>query len=181
MRQCALHQIILISQQRSNPSANLPVGALEPTVYSDSARPSGLDTPQSGATSETPQSGQVVAPTVAVVSPPLEPTMSVQQEPKRLSRMSAALLIGSVVLIIAGGVLGSVSLLAHFGVISTGNSVTRASPVRGGTWVDDVYLGPDSFIPNGSSTSFAASVDQALYLPLFYGDAQGWYILVLPL
>ena len=33
--------------------------------------------------------------------------------------MSAALLIGLVVVIIAGGVLGSVSLLAHFGVIGT--------------------------------------------------------------
>jgi peptide/nickel transport system substrate-binding protein len=158
---------------KMTPSTNFPVRALIPTVYPDSAGPNGLGTPQRGATSEMPQSGQVVAPTVAVVSPPLEPTTSIQQEPKRLSRMSAALLIGSVVLIIAGGVLGSVSLLAHFGVISTGNSVTRASPVRGGTWVDDIYLGPDSLIPNGSSTSFAAWVDQALYLPLFYGDAQG--------
>ena len=81
----------------STPSADLPVGDLEPTVYPGSSPPHGLDTPQSGATSETPQSGQLVAPTAAVVSPPLEPTMPVKQKARRLSRMSAALLIGLVV------------------------------------------------------------------------------------
>ena len=38
--------------------------------------------------------------------------------------MSAALLIGLVVVIIAGGILGSVSLLAHFGVIGTRSGTT---------------------------------------------------------
>ncbi len=46
-------------QTESTPSADLPVGALEPTVYPDSPAPNGLDTPQSGATSETPQRGQL--------------------------------------------------------------------------------------------------------------------------
>ena len=32
---------------------------------------------------------------------------------------------------------------------------------------------PDSLIPNGSSLTVAYEIDQALYLPLFYGDAQG--------
>ena len=41
----------------STPSADLPVGALEPTVYPGSPAPNGLDTPQSGATSETPPAG----------------------------------------------------------------------------------------------------------------------------
>ena len=48
--------------------------------------------------------------------------------------MSAALLIGLVVVIIAGGVLGSVSLLTHFGVLGAHSSATTLTPVRGGTW-----------------------------------------------
>src|SRR5437588_506469 len=32
---------------------------------------------------------------------------------------------------------------------------------------------PDSLLPNGSQTPFAPAIDDALYLPLFYGDAQG--------
>src|SRR5205823_5993930 len=42
----------------STPSDSLPVEALEPTVYPGSPEPKGNDTPQSGATSETPQGGQ---------------------------------------------------------------------------------------------------------------------------
>ena len=41
----------------STPSADLPVGALEPTVYPGSATPNGLDTPQREAAAETPQQG----------------------------------------------------------------------------------------------------------------------------
>jgi peptide/nickel transport system substrate-binding protein len=44
------------------------------------------------------------------------------------------LLIGLVVVIIAGGVLGSLSLLSHFGVIGTHNNASALTPVRGGTW-----------------------------------------------
>ena len=43
----------------TTPSADLPVGALEPTVYPGSSTPNGLDTPQSGAASETPQQGSI--------------------------------------------------------------------------------------------------------------------------
>ncbi len=86
--------------------------------------------------------------------------------------MSAALLIGLVVVIIAGGVLGSVSLLAHFGVIGTRSGPTPPGAVRGGTWTDMIG-NADSFIPNASEVPASALVDQALYLPLFYGDAQG--------
>jgi len=133
----------------TTPSADLPVGALEPTVYPDSAAPHSLATPQSGATSDTPQSGQVLAPTAAVVSPPLEPTRPVQRKGRRLSRTSAALLIGLVVVIIAGGVLGSVSLLAHFGALGRQRSVNASTVMRGGTWIDDFFVDPDSLIPNG--------------------------------
>jgi ABC-type transport system substrate-binding protein/serine/threonine protein kinase len=151
----------------TTPSAELPVGALEPTVYPGSTAQNGRDTPQSGIASETPQRRQGVAPTAAVVSPPLEPTMPVQQKARRLPTMSAAFLIGLVVVIIAGGVLGSLSLLAHFGVFGTRSGPT--TPARGGTWMEGVGADPASLIPNGGSDS---GMDQALYLPLFYGDAR---------
>ena len=155
----------------TTPSADLPVGDLEPTVYPGSAEPKGHDTPQSGATSETPQRGQLVLPTAAVVPSPLEPPMPVQRKARRIPRSSAALLIGLVVVIIAGGVLGSVSLLAHFGVIGTHSGSPALQPVRGGIWTDRIG-NVDSFIPN-ATVSIQAIVDQALYLPLFYGDAHG--------
>jgi peptide/nickel transport system substrate-binding protein len=160
----------------STPSAELPVGALEPTLYPGSAAPNGHDTPQRGATSETPLPGQVVAPTAAVVSPPLEPTMPVQKRTRHLSGPTAALLIGLMVVVIAGSVLGSVSLLTHFGVIGAHSSAITAA-VRGGSWTDELGGDPDSLIPNPNSASnsgFTVSMDQALYLPLFYGDAQGF-------
>jgi ABC-type transport system substrate-binding protein/serine/threonine protein kinase len=153
---------------QTTPSVELPVGALEPTVYPDSATPPGLDTPPS----ETPQSGQVLAPTAAFVSPPLEPTMPVQQKARRLRKSSAALLIGLVIVVIAGAVLGSFSLLTHFGVLGARSSSTAPIVVRGGTWT--YGIGPDagSLIPN-SASAIDPEMDQALYLPLFYGDAQG--------
>ncbi len=46
-------------------------------------------------------------------------------------------------------------------------------PVRGGTWTDDLFGSPDSLIPNASVSTFSGIVDQAIWSPLFYGDAQG--------
>ncbi len=46
-------------------------------------------------------------------------------------------------------------------------------PVKGGTWIDDVPAAPGSLLPQGSITIYTALVDQALYAPLFYGDALG--------
>src|SRR5205814_7490988 len=83
----------LVLPMETTPSADLPVEALEPTVYPGSAEPKGHDTPQRGTASETPQGGQLVAPSAAVVSPPLEPPMPVQRKARRISRISAALLI----------------------------------------------------------------------------------------
>ncbi len=99
--------------------------------------------------------------------------MPVQQKAKHLPRISAAMLIGLVVLVIAGGILGSLSLLAHFGMIGARSGPTTPIAVRGGIWTDDLYKDPDSLIPNGSPLFFSILFDQALYLPLFYGDAQG--------
>ena len=130
----------------STPSADLPKGALEPTVYPDSPPPNDDDTPQSGVASETPLPSQVVAPRTAVVSPPLEPTMPVQQKTRRLPRTSAALLIGLAFVVLAAGVLGSLSLLAHFGVSGPRSGATTAV-MRGGTWTEDAY-DPNSLLPN---------------------------------
>jgi peptide/nickel transport system substrate-binding protein len=156
----------------ATPSADWPAGALEPTVYPGSSAPNGLDTPQSGSRAQTPQPGQLVAPTAAVVPSPLEPTMPVQQKPRRLPRISAALLIGLVVVIIAGGILGSLSLLAHFGVLGTHSGANAPTAVRGGTWTTDFPLDP-TFIPDTSYYPWPVMAQQALYLPLFYGDAHG--------
>src|SRR5260221_4590531 len=161
----------------ATPEASLPVGALEPTVYPGSLAPHGLDTPQSQAAAATPLPGQAVAATVAVVSPPPEPTMPVQQRAMGLPRTSAALLIGLVVVVVAGGVLGSVSLLTHFGVLGARSTAAAVNPVRGGTWTDDFVIYPDSFIPNGGQDEWSGMVDQALYLPLFYGMRQAYFIL----
>src|SRR5438034_1005371 len=117
-------------QTESTPSADLPAGSLEPTIYPGSSLPHGLDTPQSGATSKMPQPGHLVVPTVSVVSPPLEPTVPVKQKARRLSRVSTALLIGLVVVIIAGGVLGSFSLLAHLRVIGAQSTAPPVNVVR---------------------------------------------------
>lgn len=46
-------------------------------------------------------------------------------------------------------------------------------PVAGGIWIDDLYGDPDSLIPNGTLKNASAMIDQALYTPLFYGDANG--------
>jgi len=94
--------------------------------------------------------------------------MPVQQKVRRLPRTTAALLIGLAVVVIAAGVLGSLSLLAHFGVLGARNGAL--TPVRGGTWTDEIAGEPSSFLPQGSGGDI---IDQALYLPLFYGDAQG--------
>jgi peptide/nickel transport system substrate-binding protein len=157
----------------STPSADLPVGALESTVYPGSSAPHGLETPPSGVVPETPRLGQMLAPTAAVVSPPLEPTMPVQRKARRVSRTRAGVLIGLAVLVVAGGILGSLSLLAHFGVIGSLSVTSTVSPARGGTWTDAVSYDPVSLIPNSDSNPFLDMMDQALYLPLFYGDSKG--------
>ena len=131
--------------------------------------PRGATHPRVELRSETPPQGQVVAPTAAVVSPPLEPTMPVQQKARRIPRMSAALLIGLVVVIIAGGVLGSLSLLAHFGVIGT-HSGSPAPSQYGEAPGLISFINVDSFIPNGSGY-YTVAVDRpgVIPAPLLWG------------
>ena len=59
------------------------------------------------------------------------------------------------------------------GTPTTSTTPTTGAPVKGGTWIDDLYEEPHSFIPNGSSETFAVLVDQSIFAPLFYGDSQG--------
>lgn len=67
-----------------------------------------------------------------------------------------------------------VLLLAACGAPSTPpTSTTAGAPVKGGTWTDDLYEEPNSLIPNASSETFSDMVDQSIYTPLFYGDANG--------
>jgi peptide/nickel transport system substrate-binding protein len=84
--------------------------------------------------------------------------------------MSAALLVGLVVVVIAAGVLGSLSLLAHFGVPGARSGPPAIPVARGGTWTHDVGPETGPLIPNSPAAD--PTMMDALYLPLFSGDAQ---------
>jgi peptide/nickel transport system substrate-binding protein len=90
-----------------------------------------------------------------------------------LSRIRVGLLIGLAILVIAGGLMGSLSLLTHFRVLSVHSGSPTAQVVRGGTWTEDFAVDPYSLIPDTSYYPWAEMAQQALYLPLFYGDAHG--------
>ena len=56
---------------------------------------------------------------------------------------------------------------------STSTTTSTGTPVKGGTWTDDLYEEPDSLLPNASSETFSDLVDTTIYAPLFLGDAKG--------
>jgi len=67
-----------------------------------------------------------------------------------------------------------VLLLSSCGAQGTAVPTPNASqPVKGGTWIDDVPAAPGSLLPQGSDTTYSVLIDQAIYAPYFYGDAQG--------
>jgi peptide/nickel transport system substrate-binding protein len=104
----------------------------------------------------------------------LEPTKAARPIPTNrigLSRIRASILIGLAILVIAGGILGSLSLLTHV----ARSSSTVPSVARGGTWIDEPVGDAASLIPDGPLTVAGWQIEQALYLPLFYGDPQGAY------
>jgi peptide/nickel transport system substrate-binding protein len=107
--------------------------------------------------------------TLLSASVPLLPPPSTRQR-RSISRSTAAMLIVLAVLVIVGGILGSASLLARFGLLGTRSGGTV---MRGGTWTDDYLHDPYSLIPNGDRRGDPFLLDQALYLPLFYGDEHG--------
>jgi peptide/nickel transport system substrate-binding protein len=67
-------------------------------------------------------------------------------------------------------------LLSACGGTSSTTTTTPSAggtPVKGGTWIDDLYEEPDSLIPNASSETFAYMVQYALYAPLVYSTPAG--------
>jgi peptide/nickel transport system substrate-binding protein len=58
---------------------------------------------------------------------------------------------------------------------STGTTPTTGggTPVKGGTWVDDLFEEPDSLIPNASNETFAAMMDYGLYAAMLYTTPGG--------
>jgi peptide/nickel transport system substrate-binding protein len=73
-------------------------------------------------------------------------------------------------------VLRSLAALVIISAVLAGSSVARGNSSvqvdRGGVWKEDIQDSPSSLIPNAGDPS-GALIDQALYLPLFYGDANG--------
>ena len=148
----------------ATPSADVPVEALEPTVLPGPSALADLTTPPNQATA-----------TPVVLPSPLQPTLPIRQRIRHLPKIRTALLLGLVVVVIAAGVLGSLSLLAHLGALGAHNGPTTPAVVRGGTWTYGLPGDVQSLIPNGTTFLQPApmAMDQALYLPLFYGDPQG--------
>src|SRR5256714_12369952 len=66
-------------------------------------------------------------------------------------------------------------LLSACGASGTPTSPSSSSgtPVKGGTWIDDIPNEPGSLIPNADSQTFDTLVEQTLYAPLFVGDYGG--------
>ncbi len=154
------------------PPASRSAVPTELAISSDaSQQPTEYVTPDEQATVLTPPVDHALEPTAAATpiptDLPLLPTPASTRQPRRVARTTAGLLIGLAVLVIAGGILGSLSLLAHFGVIGARSGAT--TPVRGGTWTYDIVQSVTPLIPN----EWTPQVNEALYLPLFYADGQG--------
>ncbi len=66
-------------------------------------------------------------------------------------------------------------LLSACGPSGTSTSPTSSSgkPVKGGTWIDDIYEDTSSLIPNGSSETYATLLDQSIWAPIFTGTPNG--------
>src|SRR6266849_6674679 len=67
-------------------------------------------------------------------------------------------------------------ILSACGGSSTSTSSTTPSagtPVKGGTWTDDLYEEPSSLIPNGSVETFSQLVGTTIWAPLFLGNVKG--------
>jgi peptide/nickel transport system substrate-binding protein len=64
-------------------------------------------------------------------------------------------------------------ILSACGAPSTSSAQNGGTPVKGGTWVDDLFEEPDSLIPNASSETFSDIVNNTIWAPLFSGDATG--------
>lgn len=122
----------------------------------------------------------IIEPTAGpgiVAEPPSPTPPGVPTHKKSIFTPKAALLVVAALLVLVGGLFGALSLRPNF-LASVAQS-TAPAIAHGGTWASDLNNDPDSLIPNaqignGTGAGDAANeIDQALYLPLFYGDAQG--------
>jgi len=85
---------------------------------------------------------------------------------RSFSRSASIMLVGVAMLIIGGAILGGIELAR---LSKTGER--SLVPAHGGIWIDELGYDIDSLIPNtGFIISSNILVDNALYLPLFYGD-----------
>jgi peptide/nickel transport system substrate-binding protein len=66
-----------------------------------------------------------------------------------------------------------VLLLSACGGTPVQSGPSTSSPVRGGTWIDDLYEEPTALILNASVETYAVMVDQTIWAPLFYTDGKG--------
>src|SRR5437588_4548853 len=161
------------------PPANQPT-----EIHVSSEQPAELVPPQRQAAEGLPSPHQSLEPTntarpmpTALPRPatPLIPSnriglsrIRLARQQKKIARSTAGFLIGLVILLIGGALLGSTLLLSHLRT-----TTTIVSPIRGGTWTYGIGGNVHSLIPNGTNDGASIVMDQALYLPLFYGDAQG--------
>ena len=145
------------AQGASSPSPETPAEPDTPPYLADNATLAAT-TPAASFLATTPAPAEVPA-LPRPVSPPR----------KTLARLPAALLIGLAFLVVAGAVLGSLSLLAHVGVLGARLGPPAIQVARGGTW--NMAGNTGSLIPNGPAEN--TEMMDALYLPLFSGDAQG--------
>ena len=60
-----------------------------------------------------------------------------------------------------------------FILVSSSSTPSAGTPVKGGTWTDDLYEEPDSLITNASSETYSDIVDTSIYAPLFLGNVKG--------
>ena len=116
------------------------------------------DSSQSPRERSTPHS--LAAARTSPIDVPLLPQPAKPIYQRGVLRITAGLLIGLVVLVIAGTILGSMSLLTHFGVIGT-HSTAITSPVRGGSHVHTGRVAWQGYLDIDQSTAaiFSANAD----------------------
>ncbi|MBA2396953.1 MAG: peptide ABC transporter substrate-binding protein [Ktedonobacteraceae bacterium] len=88
------------------------------------------------------------------------------RRPKRALVTSCSFLAILILVLAACGPSGSTAP-------SSTTPTASSKPVKGGTWIDDLYEDVNSFIPNGSTETYAILADQTIWAPLFLGTPTG--------
>ena len=87
------------------------------------------------------------------------------KRPKSRSLMMAFSIMSVLILLLAA--------CGPSGTPTTPSTTGSTTPVKGGTWIDDIPNEPGSLIPNGDSQTFDVVVEQAIYAPIFVGTYEG--------